>query len=258
VDAFGNVDIGLAFLAGLVSFLSPCVFSLAPAYVGYLTTRVVTPEGVEIEDRWDTLLHGAAFVLGFSMVFMALGLFAAAAGALLINGRSVLAKIGGGLVIVMGLHTLGIIHIPFLEYDTRRQQPPDRRLGYLSSWLMGVFFSAGWTPCIGPVLGSVMMLALDTSNLARGVLLLATYSLGMGVPFLLAAAGAGRVSAWLKRYRQVFKYMSVVSGVLLIGIGVLLITDRLGLLAGNSTVVNLQMSLDDWVVSFWNNLTGGG
>jgi cytochrome c-type biogenesis protein len=257
LDAAGNVSIGLAFLAGLVSFLSPCVFSLAPVYVGYLTSRSVTPEGVTIENRWDTFLHGVAFVLGFSVVFVTIGLVAAMAGQLLFSARTVLTRIGGVTVIVLGLHTMGLIHIPFLAYDTRKQQPPDPRLGYLSSALMGVFFSAGWSPCIGPVLGSVLMLALDSSSTLRGALLLSVYSLGMGLPFLAAAAGTGRAAEWLKKYRRFIRYMSIVSGALLIGIGALLLTDSLGILSNTSFVADFQLTLDDSVVNFWHGLTGG-
>lgn len=122
-----NVSVGLAFIAGIVSFLSPCVFSLVPAYVGYLGSRTITPEGVAIENRWETVAHGLAFVLGFSAVFVALGMAASAVGLILYDARGLLTKIGGVIVILFGLHTMGAIHIPFLDYDTRRQQAPNRR-----------------------------------------------------------------------------------------------------------------------------------
>jgi len=253
-----HVSVGLALLAGLVSFLSPCVLSLVPAYVGYLSSRSLTPEGATVEHRWETVAHGLAFVLGFSVVFVALGAAASAIGALLFDARGLLTKVGGVIVILFGLHTLGLIHIPFLEYDTRRQQAPDRRLGYLSSALMGVFFSAGWAPCVGPVLGAVLTLALTADALGRGVALLAAYALGLGIPFLIAAAGVGQVSIVLRRYRHVMQYASLATGSFLILIGLLVFTDSLQTLANVTFVSDVQTSLDEGVVQFWRWLTGGG
>jgi cytochrome c-type biogenesis protein len=253
-----SVSIGLALIAGLVSFLSPCVLSLVPAYVGYLSSRAITPEGVVIEQRWGTLAHGLAFVLGFSAVFVALGATASAVGALLFDVRGLLTKVGGVIIVLFGLHTLGLIHIPFLEYDTRRNRAPDRRLGYLSSALMGVFFSAGWAPCVGPVLGAVLTLALTAEALGQGVVLLAAYSLGLGIPFLVAAAGIGRVSALLQRYRQAMRYASLATGIFLILIGVLVFSDSLQALASFTLVSDVQTTLDEGVVGFWRWLTGGG
>ena len=121
-----KISFGLAFLAGLASFVSPCVLSLVPAYVGYLSSRAVTTSGQMIANRWATLSHGAAFVLGFSVIFIALGATASAVGALLYDLQGLLTRVGGLVVIVFGLHTMGVIQIPFLDYDTRRQQAPDR------------------------------------------------------------------------------------------------------------------------------------
>lgn len=253
-----NLSVGLAFIAGLVSFLSPCVLSLVPAYMGYLGSRAITAQGEIIENRWGTVAHGLAFVLGFSAVFITLGAAASVVGAALFEARGLLTKAGGLIVIVFGLHTMGVIHIPFLEYDTRRQQAPDRRLGYLSSSLMGVFFSAGWSPCVGPVLGAVLTLALNANGVGRGVVLLSAYSLGLGIPFLIAAAGIGRVSDWLRRYRKTMRHMSVVAGLFLIVVGLLLFTGSLQIFARYAFVSNLQTYLDEGVVTFWRSLTGGG
>src|SRR3972149_4426280 len=151
-----NITVGLAMLAGLASFLSPCVLALVPAYVSYLGGRSVTAGGEVIENRWGTFSHGLAFVGGFSVVFVALGAVASTIGAVLFDLRPLLTKIGGVVVVIFGLHTLGIIRIPFLDMDTRRQVRPDPGLGYLSSALMCVFFSAGWSPGVGPVLGAVL------------------------------------------------------------------------------------------------------
>ena len=137
-----NISVGLAFLAGLASFLSPCVFSLVPAYVGYLGGRAAGGEVSEGSSRWVTFSHGLAFVLGFSVVFVILGVATSAFGSLLYDLRFILAKVGGAVVIIFGLHMIGVYRIPFLEYDTRVQQLPDPKWGYLSSALLGVFFSA--------------------------------------------------------------------------------------------------------------------
>jgi cytochrome c-type biogenesis protein len=216
-----QVTIGLAFLAGLASFLSPCVFSLIPAYIGYLGGRAVGGELTE-RNRFITFTHGLAFVLGFSIVFITLGVATSAFGRLLFDLRFILAKVGGIVVIIFGLHMIGVFRIPFLEYDTRVQQMPDRKWGYLSSALMGVFFSAGWAPCVGPVLGAILTLALNGGSVSTGVSLLSAYSAGLAIPFLIAALGVGWVSVTLRKYGKAMHYVEIAMGVVLVILGVLL------------------------------------
>lgn len=216
-----NVTIGLAFLAGLASFLSPCVFSLVPAYIGYLGGRAVGGEANE-SNRFVTFTHGLAFVLGFSLIFITLGAASSAFGRLLFDLRFVLAKVGGVVVIIFGLHMIGIFRIPLLEYDTRVQQLPDRKWGYLSSALMGIFFSAGWAPCVGPVLGAILTLAMNGGSISTGVSLLSAYSAGLAIPFLIAALGVGWVSVTLKKYGKVMHYVEIAMGVILVIIGIML------------------------------------
>jgi cytochrome c-type biogenesis protein len=216
-----NVTIGLAFLAGLASFLSPCVFSLVPAYVGYLGGRAVGGESTE-NNRFITFTHGLAFVLGFSVVFITLGVASASLGRLLFDLRGLLEKVGGIVVIIFGLHMTGVFRIPFLEYDTRVQQLPDRKWGYLSSTLMGVFFSAGWAPCVGPVLGAILTLSMNGGSVSQGVSLLSAYSAGLAIPFLFAALGIGWVSATLRKYGKVMHYIEIGMGVILVIIGIML------------------------------------
>jgi cytochrome c-type biogenesis protein len=223
--------IGISALAGLLSFLSPCVLALVPAYIGYLGGRSVTPSGEVVKNRWVTFSHGLAFVVGFSIIFVTLGAAASALGALLYDLRTILAKVGGVVVIVFGLHTMGLITIPFLDYDTRKHVKPNPRLGYLSSALMGVFFSAGWAPCVGPVLGAVLTLALSSARVLEGVVLLSAYSVGLAVPFLLAALGIGRVAELMRRYGNVVRYVSIATGIILIIVGILLFTGTLETLA---------------------------
>ena len=225
-----QITVWLAFLAGLASFLSPCVFSLVPAYVGYLGGRAAGA-GSDQRNRWLTFSHGVAFVLGFSLVFISLGVAASFAGGLLYDLRYWLAKIGGIVVIVFGLHMIGLFHIPFLAYDTRVQQAPDPKLGYLSSALMGVFFSAGWSPCVGPVLGAILTLAINGGSVSLGAMLLTFYSAGLAIPFLLAALGIGWVTAILQKYNKVMRYVEIAMGVLLVIVGIMLFSGIFELIA---------------------------
>jgi cytochrome c-type biogenesis protein len=219
---FTNIGLGLAFLAGLASFLSPCVLSLVPAYIGYLGGRSMAMAQDEEPNRWVTFSHGLAFVLGFSVVFILLGVATSALGGLLYNLRDWLTKIGGVVVVIFGLHMTHIIRIPFLEYDLRPQSQPDRQRGYVSSALMGVFFSAGWSPCVGPVLGAILTISLSGGSVTSGTLLLTAYSIGLAIPFLLAALGIGWVTTILRKYGKVMHYVEIAMGVLLIIIGIML------------------------------------
>ncbi|MFQ5617008.1 MAG: cytochrome c biogenesis CcdA family protein [Anaerolineales bacterium] len=221
---FSNISVPLAFLAGLASFLSPCVFALVPAYVGYLSGRSLAAAGESVQqtNRWETFSHGLAFVIGFSIVFVILGVAASALGGLLFNIRVWLTKIGGAIVVVFGLHMLGIIHIPFLEYDLRPQTSPDRSRGYLSSGLMGVSFSAGWSPCVGPVLGAILTLALNGGSISQGAILLSAYSAGLAIPFLIASLGVDWVTNILRTRGRIMEIVSKGMGAVLVVIGVML------------------------------------
>ncbi|RLD09076.1 MAG: cytochrome c biogenesis protein CcdA [Chloroflexota bacterium] len=215
-------SITTAFLAGLASFLSPCILPLVPAYVGYLGGRTAFGDNLEGQNRWGTFTHGLAFVVGFSVVFITLGVAASALGGLLKSATDLLEKIGGLIVVVFGIHMTGIWKIPFLQYDTRRQTGPNENLSYLSSFLMGVFFSAGWSPCVGPVLGAILTLSLSGGSVLTGGILLASYSAGLSIPFLIAALGVGWVTAALRKYGKALHYLEIAMGVLLIIVGVLL------------------------------------
>jgi cytochrome c-type biogenesis protein len=235
-----EVSVGLAFLAGLASFLSPCVFSLVPAYVGYLGGRAAGGEN-RLSNRWITFTHGLAFVLGFSIVFVILGAAVSVAGGLLYNIRYWLAKIGGVVVIVFGLHMIGVFRIPFLEYDTRVTTAPDLKWGFLSSALLGVFFSAGWSPCVGPVLGTILTLAINGGSVALGAKLLSAYSAGLAVPFLAAALGIGWVSTTLRKYNKVMHYVEIAMGVVLVIVGVLLFAGVFELIARYGYYINFGL-----------------
>ncbi|MEJ2447002.1 MAG: cytochrome c biogenesis protein CcdA [Anaerolineales bacterium] len=215
-------SITTAFLAGLASFLSPCVLPLVPAYIGYLGGRTAFEGDQKEPSRWTTFSHGLAFVIGFSLVFISLGVAASALGGLLQQATEILEKVGGLIVIVFGIHMTGIWKIPLLQYDTRKQTSPSRNLGYLSSLLMGVFFSAGWSPCVGPVLGAILTLSLNGGSVITGGTLLASYSAGLSIPFLIAALGMGWVTTTLRKYGKALHILEIAMGVILIIVGGLL------------------------------------
>ncbi len=235
-----GVPTSLAFLAGLASFLSPCVLCLVPVYIGYLGGRAVGGESNE-HNRWITFTHGLAFVVGFSLVFILFNILAAAFGGLLFSVRTWLAKIGGIVVIIFGLHMIGVFRIPFLEYDVRVHSQVDPRWGYISSLLMGVFFSAGWAPCVGPILGAIMTFAANGGSIPRGILLGSAYSAGLAIPFLLAALGIGWVTIIIRRYGKVMRIVEVGMGVLLIVAGVLLFLGSFNILASYIPFINFGL-----------------
>ena len=235
-----QVSFGLAFLAGLASFLSPCVFSLVPAYIGYLGGRAAGGED-NASNRWITFTHGLAFVLGFSVVFVLLGVAASAAGGFLFDFKTWLAKIGGLVVIIFGLHMIGVFRIPFLEYDTRVNTAPDRKWGYLSSALMGVFFSAGWSPCVGPILSVILTFAINGGSMILGAKLLTAYSAGLAIPFLVAALGIGWVTTILRKYGKVMRYVEIAMGVILVIVGVMLFAGVFELIARYGYYVNFGL-----------------
>jgi cytochrome c-type biogenesis protein len=225
-----NIPIGLAFLAGLASFLSPCVLSLVPVYLGYLGGRAVGGESTS-PNRWLTFSHGLAFVLGFSVVFIFFNIIAATLGGLLFNLRTWLAKIGGVIVVIFGLHMIGVFRIPFLEYDLRVHTQTDPRWGYLSSFLLGIFFSAGWSPCVGPILGAIMTFAINGGSVIKGTLLGVSYSSGLAIPFLMAALGISWVTTLLRKYAKVMRVAEIVMGVILVIAGILLFAGSFNVLA---------------------------
>ncbi|MEI7847573.1 MAG: cytochrome c biogenesis protein CcdA [Chloroflexota bacterium] len=226
----GNITIGLALVAGVASFLSPCVLALVPAYIGYLGGRAAGGDGGS-NNKVITFTHGVAFVLGFSFVFILLGIAASALGGVLYDVRTWLGRIGGFIVIIFGLHMIGVFRIPFLEYDTRLQELPDPKFGYLSSALMGVFFSAGWSPCVGPVLGSILTLAMNGGSISKGIIMLSAYSAGLAIPFLLAALGIGWVTTILRKFNKVMRYTEIIMGALMVVVGVMLLTGAFNIIA---------------------------
>jgi cytochrome c-type biogenesis protein len=222
MDGLNLLSMGTAFVAGLASFLSPCVLPLVPAYVGYLGGRTAFEVEGEEPSRWSVFSHGLAFVIGFSLVFILLGIATSALGSVLNVIKNTLEKVGGIVVVIFGLHMTGIWRIPFLQYDTRSQKKPDQSKGYLSSLLMGIFFSAGWSPCVGPVLGAILTLSLSGGSVFTGGTLLAAYSAGLAIPFLIAALGVGWVTKVIRKYGKALHYLEITMGIILIIVGSLL------------------------------------
>ena len=225
-----NVSVALSFVAGVLSFISPCVLPLVPAYIGYLSGRAVQSAR---PSRAETFFHALAFVLGFTAIFTIIfGLAAGLLGEAFSDYLNFIRQIGGIAVIVLGLHLLGIIHIRFLDYD--RRLGASARLGkqgYVTSFVVGVSFAAGWTPCVGPMLGAIFSLAMNEEEVARSVALFLVYSMGLGLPFLLTALALDSVTARLKTLNRYLGVVERISGLLLILIGLLLLVNGVARLA---------------------------
>jgi cytochrome c-type biogenesis protein len=218
----------VAFAAGLLSFLSPCVLPLIPSYVGFLTGLSVE----EVERRRGTaLLHGLWFVAGFSLVFILLGAAASAVGQLLRDYQVWLGRVGGVLLILFGMYLLGILRPAVLMREWRIQLAR-KPIGYFGSGVVGFTFGAAWTPCIGPILGGILTLAATQAGLGKGIALLAAYALGLAVPFLVTAFALDRFLDWFQRFRPYIVWVDRIAGGLLIVLGILLLTDSFTLLAG--------------------------
>jgi cytochrome c-type biogenesis protein len=218
----------VAFAAGLLSFLSPCVLPLVPSYVGFLTGMTLSEV---TRRRRVALTHALLFVGGFSLVFILLGASATALGRALNYYQVWLQRVGGVLIIVFGLMCLGLFNLGLLARE-RRLHLEHKPLGYLGSFLVGMAFAAGWTPCIGPVLGTILGLAATSGEVSRGMLLLAVYSAGLALPFLIAALALDSFLDWFQRFRRFLPWVMRISGVLLILVGALLVTGEFTRLAG--------------------------
>ncbi len=261
--AIAEITLGLAFVAGLASFLSPCVLPLMPVYVSYLGGQMVSNAAVQFQiSRRRTFLHGLAFVLGFSIVFVTLGAAASAIGQALYDMRRILTRVGGIVVVIFGLHVMGVITIPFLYYDTRRQvDTSGQGLNFFSSVLTGIFFSAGWSPCVGPVLGAILTLAFSAEGVNHGVYMLSAYSLGLAIPFLATALAIGQMSRLIRRLGKVRRAIEIANGLLLLLIGGLLFSGALGLFAAKFAqspgLLELQQMIDSSVIDFWQSIVSG-
>ncbi len=227
-----EVSILIAFSAGLVSFASPCFLPLIPSYISYITGvsfNDLTADKPRKRLRWMTVSHSLLFILGFSIIFVLLGASASYLGQLLSEHQLWIRRAGGGLIILLGLHFTGVINIPFLQME-RRFELKKKPLGYLGSFLVGVVFAAGWTPCVGPILSTILLYASAAKSFTRGIALLAFYSLGLGVPFFISSLAFNFFLTLSNRIRRYMRFIMIGSGVFLIAIGILLLTDLFSIL----------------------------
>jgi cytochrome c-type biogenesis protein len=225
--ATGQLGILIAFSAGLLSFLSPCVLPLVPSYITFIT-------GMTLEDmqqtKRETLLHAIVFVCGFSLIFLALGAGATVFGQLMLRYRDWISRIGGALIIVFGLYMLGVFNFAFLMKDTRLHLS-DKPIGYFGTLVVGIAFGAGWSPCIGPILGAILTMAANEADLQRGLVLLAAYSAGLAVPFLLAAVMVERFLKVFAKVRHQMVWVNRIAGAMLVIVGILMVTNRFTMLS---------------------------
>ncbi len=222
------LGIVVAFTAGLLSFLSPCVLPLVPSYVGFLTGMTQPESGVR---RRGALAHAILFIAGFSLVFILLGASATALGRALGHYQIWLLRAGGVLIILCGLFCLGAFSSRLLTRE-HRLHLEHKPVGFLGSVLVGMAFAAGWTPCIGPVLGGILGLAASSADVTRGMLLLAVYSAGLALPFLLAALALESFLRWFQQFRPLLPWVMRVSGLMLVAVGILLLSGEFTRLAG--------------------------
>src|SRR4029078_4958403 len=224
-----NVTLLADFAAGFLSFVSPCVLPLIPGYISFVSGVFVDEmrgDGTARASRAQVFLTSLAFVIGFSLVFVALGASATAIGKFMFARLPLLSKIAGAILIVFGLHTMGVFRLAFLETE-KRVHSQRKPAGPLGAMLVGVAFAFGWTPCIGPILGGILAIAGSKSTVTEGITLLAVYSLGLGIPFLLTSLAINQFFGAAKRIRRYYHAIELVSGALLIIIGVLIISGQL-------------------------------
>ena len=235
-----HVSLIAAFAAGLLSFVSPCVLPLIPGYISFISgvtleemRGATAPGGNPIRpprSRGRVLFTSLAFVLGFSLVFVSLGASASAVGKLLLQRLTLFGKIAGAVIILFGLHTMGVLRLGWL-YSEKRVQTKRKPTGPVGAVLVGIAFAFGWTPCIGPILAAILAVAAAQDTVTQGVRLLAVYSLGLGLPFLATALAIDQFFAAFARIRRHYHAIEVASGVLLVAIGVLILTNRFTVIA---------------------------
>jgi len=221
-----DISLLVAFGAGLLSFLSPCVVPLAPVYLASLAGPEILEAGTK-RNRLSIFLHSLSFVGGFSIIFVTLGAIAGLTGFAISPNSALLNKIAGSLLIAFGLFMLAALKLPWLNYEKRLTSSLGTTTGYLRSFLIGAIFSLAWTACVGPILGGILAIALDSATAWRGAYLLAIYSLGLGLPFLVIGVAFDSISPLLKRIHRYSNWVYIISGLLLIAVGVLILTNNL-------------------------------
>jgi cytochrome c-type biogenesis protein len=234
-----GLSIPVAFVAGVVSFLSPCVLPLVPGYISMLSGASIEElkTGTDVALVARVFRNSIAFVLGFSVVFIALGASASTVGRFLVVQRSAFNIVAGIIVVIFGLHLTGLIKIPFLYREARMKTGGSRR-GLVGAFVLGFAFAFGWTPCVGPILAGILALAATRETVFQGMFLLAIYSAGLAIPFVLTGLGLSQFLRFYGGFRKHLQVVEVLSGVLLIAIGVLMAFNRLGMLSGYLSFLN--------------------
>lgn len=234
-----NITYFGAFVAGLLSFLSPCVLPLIPSYITYITGLSFGDLDAEHPThvvRTKTLLHSLAFIAGFTVVFVLLGASATLIGSFLQKHMEILRKVGGVLIILFGIHVTGLVPITWL-LGVKQVNLRHKPAGYFGSFLVGLTFAAGWTPCIGPILASILMIAATEEKVAHGIVLLLLYSIGLGIPFLLSSLALHRFIVFFNRFKKHIRLFEIVTGLFLIVVGVLIFTNWLAIISGYANML---------------------
>jgi len=225
-----DVSFIAAFSAGLLTFLSPCILPLVPAYLCFISgnslEQLTDPDNKDGIDRKKVLLAGFAFVLGLSAIFIAMGAAATGLGQAIAQYKQTLAMIGGAIIIVFGLHYMGLFKIAFLNFE-KRFHPDQKPAGLIGAFILGAAFGFGWTPCVGPVLSSILMVAGGMGDLSDGITLLAIFAAGLSIPFLLAAALSAQFMTFLGKFRRHLHKVEITMGLLLVVTGLLMLTGSL-------------------------------
>lgn len=219
-----DLTYGIAFWGGMATFFSPCILPMIPSYLSFLSgisTSRAKEGGLGARDRWATFGHGLMFVVGFSLVFVALGASAEALRGVLLQHKATVAKIGGGIIILLGIHLTGLVKLGFLERE-RRFQLTKKPLGYLGSGLVGLIFAFGWTPCLGPVLAAILTMAISSPE-TSAMAIMSVFALGLAVPFLLVTVGLNTFFVYFGALKRHASTISLISGIILIVVGVMLI-----------------------------------
>ncbi len=228
-----TVSFPAAFVAGLLSFLSPCVLPLIPAYFTFITGFSIEEltEKYNSEIRKKVFLSTFLFVLGFSLVFILMGASASYLGGLMFTYKKLIRIIGGILIIILGIHLTGLIRIPGLDFE-KRIALEKKPLHFLGTLIIGMAFGAGWSPCIGPLLGSILIIAGSQETVWQGVILLGFYSAGLAMPFIIISIFINFLLIFIKKASKVLKYVNVVAGVVLIVVGLILVSNKLYVFSG--------------------------
>lgn len=229
------LEVGLlsAFIAGLLTFISPCILPLVPVYISLMSSKAIyRGENIKISERLYLFLNSIFFVLGFSTVFMILGSTATIIGQALQNYSGIVARIGGVILIIFGLQYMGLFRIRFLNIEKKFSIPSSLKTGYLSSFVIGVIFSFGWIPCVGMILTGILLLASQLDTLLQGIVLMAVFSFGLGLPFILAGIFISFFSNFLKKINRHLNAVSIISGIFLLALGIIFVTGSMSKVIG--------------------------